>query len=185
GVFVHQLIAPHDRERAGKKIAEILHGKKSRGNEYTAQRKDGTTFPVMIYSSPIIKKGKPVGLRGIVVDITEFKQGEEEKAKLEARIRQAEKMEAMGNLAGGVAHDLNNILSSVTGFPELILLDLTEDSPLRGPLQVIKDSGEKAAQVVQDLLTLARRGVSVEDVVNANDIISDLLRSPEYGKLKW
>ena len=118
-------------------------------------------------------------------EITERKRGEEERAKLEARIRQAEKMEAMGNLAGGVAHDLNNILASVIGFPELILLDLPEASPLKGPLQIIKDSGEKAAQVVQDLLTLARRGVSVEDVVNANDIISDLLRSPEYGKLKW
>ena len=185
GVVIGQLIAPHDRERAGKSIAEILNGKVSGGHEYEARRKDDTTFPVMIYSSPIIEKGKPMGLRGIVVDITEFKQGEEEKARLEARIRQAEKMEAMGNLAGGVAHDLNNILSSVIGFPELILMDLPEGSPLRGLLQVIKDSGEKAAHVVQDLLTLARRGVSVGEVVNANDIISDLLRSPEYGRLKW
>jgi len=94
-------------------------------------------------------------------------------------------MEAMGNLAGGVAHDLNNILSSVIGFPELILADVPEDSPLRAPLQIIKDSGERASQVVQDLLTLARRGVSVREVVNANEILSDLLKSPEFDQLKW
>ena len=113
-------------------------------------------------------------------EIVERIRGEEGRAKLEARILQAEKMEAMGNLAGGVAHDLNNILSGVVSLPELILMDLPNDSPLRDPIQTVKDSGERAAAVVNDLLTLARRGVSVSEVVNMNHIISDLLKSPEY-----
>ena len=93
-------------------------------------------------------------------------------------------METIGILAGGVAHDLNNILSGIVSYPELLLLDLPEGSPLRKPLLTIQNSGEKAAVVVQDLLTLARRGVITEETVNLNSIISEQLESPEYKKLK-
>jgi signal transduction histidine kinase/DNA-binding response OmpR family regulator len=113
----------------------------------------------------------------------ERQQIEKERRKLEVHLQRAEKMEAIGTLAGGVAHDLNNILSGVTGYPELLLIDLPQDSPLRRPLETIKKSGEKAAAVVQDLLTLARRNVTAADVVNLNDIVADYLKSPEYDKL--
>jgi len=93
-------------------------------------------------------------------------------------------MEAIGTLAGGVAHDLNNVLSGLVSYPELLLMDLPEDSHLRKPIQTIQKSGQKAADIVQDLLTLARRGVSVTEVVNLNHIISEYLESPEYEKLK-
>ena len=116
-------------------------------------------------------------------EMAERKRGEEERARLEVRIQQADKMEALGNLAGGVAHALNNILAGIIGFPELLLMDLPEDSPLREPLEIIKRSGERAAETVQDLLTLARRGVSSREVVNANDTINSVLESPEYRQL--
>jgi CheY-like chemotaxis protein len=103
---------------------------------------------------------------------------------MEAQLQRAQKMEAIGTLAGGVAHDLNNILSGLVSYPELILTDLPEDSPLRKPILTIKNSGEKAATIVQDLLTLARRGVSSMEVVNLNDIINEYLKSPEHEKLK-
>ena len=93
-------------------------------------------------------------------------------------------MEAIGTLAGGVAHDLNNILSGIVSYPELLLMDLPEDSPLRKPIETIKKSGEKAAAIVQDLLTLARRGVETTEVVNLNQIVTDYLGSPEFSKLQ-
>jgi CheY-like chemotaxis protein len=93
-------------------------------------------------------------------------------------------MEAIGTLAGGVAHDLNNILSGIVSYPELLLLEIPEDSPLRKPLLTIQNSGEKAATIVQDLLTLARRGVATLKPVNLNDVIIEYLKSPEYIKLK-
>ena len=105
--------------------------------------------------------------------------------KLEVQLQRAQKMEAIGTLAGGVAHDLNNILSGLVSYPELLLMDLPEDSPLKKPILTIKKSGEKAAAIVQDLLTLARRGVAVTEVVNLNNIISEYLKSPEYEKLKF
>jgi len=92
-------------------------------------------------------------------------------------------MQVVGTIAGGVAHDLNNILSGVVGFPDLLLQDLDDGSPLRPPLLSIKKSGEKAADIVQDLLTLARRGVDTRKIVSLNQIIKDFLDSPEYNKI--
>jgi len=116
-------------------------------------------------------------------DISDLKKSEQDRRDLETRLQRASKMEAIGTLAGGVAHDLNNILSGIVSYPELLLMDIPEDSPLRKPILTIEKTGEKAAAIVQDLLTLARRGVSVTEVVNLNDILSDYLKSPEHEKL--
>ena len=100
------------------------------------------------------------------------------------KLQQAQKLEAIGTLAGGVAHDLNNVLSGIISYPELLLAQLGPDHDLAKPLQTIKKSGEKAATIVQDLLTLARRGVSVSDVVSLNETILTYLDSPEFQKLQ-
>jgi PAS domain S-box-containing protein len=117
-------------------------------------------------------------------DITELKLASQEKDELQAQLQRAQKMEAIGTLAGGVAHDLNNILSGIVSYPELLLMDLKDDSPLRKPILTIQKSGEKAAAIVQDLLTLARRGVEATEVVNLNSIVSEYLLSPEHAKLE-
>ncbi|MBW2102663.1 MAG: hypothetical protein JRH05_08290 [Deltaproteobacteria bacterium] len=82
-------------------------------------------------------------------------------------------MEAIGTLAGGVAHDLNNILAGLVSYPELLLTQIPKDSKLRKPISTIQRAGEKAAGIVQDLLTLARRGVTTSEVLNLNQVISD------------
>jgi PAS domain S-box-containing protein len=117
-------------------------------------------------------------------DITELKHAELEKRDLETRLQRAQKMEAIGTLAGGVAHDLNNILSGIVSYPELLLMDIPLDSPQRKPILTIQKAGERAAAIVQDLLTLARRGVVTTKVVNLNSIISEYLKSLEYENLK-
>ena len=107
-----------------------------------------------------------------------------DKENLEARLQRAQKMEALGTLAGGVAHDLNNILSGITSYPELLLHSLPQESQLRRPLETIKRSGEKATTIVQDMLTLARRGVEVREVLNLKKVIEDFFNSPELSHLK-
>ncbi len=102
----------------------------------------------------------------------------------ERKLLHAQKMEAIGTLAGGIAHDLNNILSGLVSYPDLLLMDLPEGSPLRGHVRTIQKSGERASIMVQDLLTMTRRGVAVTKVINLNEIISEYFNSPEYNKLK-
>lgn len=107
-----------------------------------------------------------------------------ERQRTEERLVRAEKLEMIGTLAGGVAHDLNNILSGIVSYPDLLLMKLPPDSPLYPPLRTIKESGEKAAAIVQDLLTLARRGVSVKEPVNLNTLVRNYLASPEFHHLQ-
>jgi len=148
-------------------------------------RKDGSVCIVEI-SVALIKdeKKRSTGFRGVARDVTNRNRSEKEKKRLEAQLHNARKMEAIGTLAGGVAHDLNNILSGIVSYPELLLMDIPEDSPLRKPILTIKNSGEKAATIVQDLLTLARRGVATLEPVNLNNVIIEYLKSPEYIKMK-
>lgn len=108
------------------------------------------------------------------------REAEVESEALHQRIVQSEKMEAIGLLAGGVAHDLNNILSTTVTYPELALLDLPEDSPLARPLEMTKQAGLRAAAVIQDLLTLARRGVVQREIIAVDDVVNEYLSSVEH-----
>jgi len=130
------------------------------------------------------KEGLVVGIVGVSRNITDHKRAEIEKERLSEQLMHAQKMEAVGLLAGGVAHDLNNILTGLVTYPEVLLKALPEDSPLGKPLRTIQRSGERAAGIVQDLLTLSRRGVSHRDVTNLNLLVTEYLQSPAHGKLR-
>ncbi len=184
GLNALQMLIPEDHDRALKNIQRVLKGEKSGGTEYTALTKDGRRYPAMVYTTPIIGEGKSVGMRGIVVDLTEVKRAQKALLEGEEKVARSSKMEAIGTMAGGVAHDLNNILGGLVSYPELLLLQLPEDSPLRKSILTIQRSGEKAAAVVQDLLTLARRSVVVTEVVNLNDVVDEYLKSPEHERLQ-
>lgn len=117
-------------------------------------------------------------------EIAERIRVEDEGRRLTSRLREAEKMEAVGTLAGGVAHDLNNILCTVTTYPELLLRELSPDNPLRTPLEDIRKTGMKAAAVVSDMLTLARRKTQSNEVVNLNSVVEEYCGSAECAALK-
>ncbi len=102
----------------------------------------------------------------------------------EEKLHRAEKMEAIGLMASGVAHDLNNILSGVVSYPELLLMRLPDESELRQPLITIKDSGLRAADVVADLLTVARDAAKVSSRENINALVLAYLQSPEADKVR-
>lgn len=172
----HEFVDSNDRTRILVDF-EKTFGKEARAGEYRFLSKSGQLKWCRVSVRSIAENGCSVGVQGILADITQSKC-------LEEQLQRAHKMEALGFLAGGVAHDLNNILSGIVSYPDLLLLDLPQDSPLCEPLTTIKASGERAATIVQDLLTLARRGVSTTALLNLNRIIEDYLQSPEFRTLK-
>jgi len=117
-------------------------------------------------------------------EIEERKNAESDRKKLEEQLVRAEKMEAVGTLAGGVANHLNNLLSGIVTYPELLLTDLPQNSPMREPLLLMKHSGERAAEIVQDLLTLSRRGVAYKQTLSVNQVIIEIFQSKEFERIK-
>jgi signal transduction histidine kinase/CheY-like chemotaxis protein len=108
----------------------------------------------------------------------------QEKMALQTKLQRTEKMEVVANVAGGVAHDLNNVLAGTVSYPDALCMQLPPDSALREHLEKIKKSGLKAAAIVSDLLTLVRRGVVTKKITNMNLLISEYLNSPEFERLR-
>lgn len=153
--------------------------------DYEVIAKDGSK--VIFEGSVSLRRNnldQPVGFCGVNRDVTERKKLEKIMRQSEEKVARYQKMESLGLLAGGVAHDLNNILSGVVSYPELLLLDVPEESKLRKPIEAILDSGRRAAAIVQDLLTVARGVATTKETLNLNDLISDYLESPDFKKLQ-
>lgn len=107
-----------------------------------------------------------------------------ERQKMRDHLERAKRMEAIGTLAGGVAHDLNNILAGVIAYPEMMLSRMPVDDPLRKHLESIQGAGARASAIARDLLTMARRNVPTLDRVVLNDLVEDFIRSPEFANLR-
>ncbi len=179
GKTINILFSEEERARVPMRYDLLKQGKTVR-NERSMTRKNGSLIPVEMNT-----KMMPDGTyQTFIRDVTDRKNAENEKKIFEEKIARSEKMEALGRLAGGVAHDLNNILSGIVSYPDLILMTLPSDSSIRKYIGVMKQSGERAAAVVQDLLTLSRRGVSDREVSSINSAVSKYMISPEYEKIK-
>ncbi len=151
--------------------------------EANFRRKDGSSFVGRVTGVVLTMEDNPMAL-SIIEDISDELAAAREKKTVEKKLNRANKMKAIGLMAGGVAHDLNNILSGIVSYPDLILLDMADDSPLKGPIQTIQDSGKRAASVVSDLLTVARGVASVKELSNLNTLTSEYLGSPELKQLR-
>jgi len=152
--------------------------------ENAALHKDGHEVVLETSGVPFFdNNGALAGYRGMARDITHRKQDEEEKKKLARRLSQAQRMESIGLMAGGVAHDLNNILAGIVGYPDLLLQELPANSTMQTSLLAIKESGERAALVVADLLTVARGAASSREIHDLHELIDEYLISPEFNRL--
>ena len=167
--------ATKDQPRMIKEFGKLVEGAKDIATDIPFLCKDRTIFIADVLAAPLELKKRPAVI-GFIVDRTEMK-------KLGKQLQRAQKMEAIGLMAGGVAHDLNNILAGIVGYPELMLMQLAQDSELREPLLAIKESGKRAATVVADLLTVARGVASAKAPHDIHGILEEYLNSPEYKEL--
>ncbi len=149
----HDLV---DRLRAGQRIPafDAIH-----------RRKDGTPVTVSLSLSPVRDtRGEVVAFAGIAHDITETR-------RLESQLRQAARMEAVGRLAGGLAHDFNNMLTVIDGYSELLLLKLPDDSPIRELVEEIHRAGERAADLTRQLMVFSRKSMVEPQVLDVSAVV--------------
>ena len=170
-----EFIYHEDMDMLTERFNELLAGI-VKPTEYRILDKEGQ--PVWVRSSSkLIYNGDTIeGIRGVLTDISE------EKA-LQTKIQRNQKMESLGLMAGGIAHDLNNILSGIVSYPDLLLIDLPEESPYRAPIETIRKSGMRAADVVSDLLTITRGVATGKIVSNLNILVNEHLESPEHQEI--
>lgn len=178
GRICHAVMCPAEVGRCPVKDL----GQKIDQSERKLLQSDGELKDILKTVTPLKMKGRDCFLESFI-DISDRKRAEELLRLSEQRLQRVEKMEALGNLAGGVAHDLNNVLGVVIGYAELLLNSEDKASPLRRRLEYIMKGGERASAIVQDLLTLTGRGVTTMKVMNLNDLILDGQQLPEYASL--
>jgi len=167
-------VLPEDRERVAAAYARQVQGEPTH-EEYRITRPNGEVRWIWDHSFPIANEaGEFYRVAGIAEDITERKRTEEALRKSEDQLRKAQRLEAIGRLAGGVAHDFNNMLTAIIGTAELAMLELHRDHPVRRDLKEIKQTADRAANLTRQLLAFARQQIIAPGILNLNDLIMNL-----------
>ncbi len=135
-------------------------------------RLDGTAVDVEVAAVPFTYEGQN-GAFVFVRDITEQTRVEQERAHLEEQLRQSQRLESTGRLAGGVAHEFNNLLTVINGYSDLLLGRLNESDPLRAHVEQIRTAGQRAATLTQQLLAFSRRQVTQPRPLDLNTVVGD------------
>lgn len=163
---VKDVVTPQSLERLNSVIAEELAREgiagvdpnRSRVMEIEEYRKDGSVFPAELCASFLRDvEGRPIGITGVTRDISERKQAEAERRKLEAKLLQAHKLESVACLAGGIAHEINNMLTPIMGYGDMLTHDLSPDNPSRPMAQQIVVCARRCKDLVAQLLAFARK----------------------------
>ena len=162
-------------EKTRPLVIENINGQFERPYEAEGVRKNGETYPLRIEGREIPYKGKNVRVVEFR-DITKEKEAEAHKESLESQLQQAQKLEVVGRLAGGVAHDFNNMLTAIIGNAELALAKTNESSLIRGELNEIEKAARRSADLTRQLLAFSRKQTISPKVLNLNETLSDLTR---------
>jgi len=160
-------IAPEYVSKAQEMLVRKLAGEKVTAYELEILAKDGKRIAVEVNTKLILQDGVPVGVQGIARDVTERRQ-------LEDQLRQSQKMEAIGQLAGGVAHDFNNLLTAINGYSSLALQRIEGNPTVKTYLEEIKKAGERAANLTRQLLAFGRKQILQPVPLSLNDVITDM-----------
>jgi len=171
-----QFIHPEDMENAVNAYQQLLEGKPVRNLSLRVLKKAGDAIHVEVNVIPLAHDGSVYEIQGVIHDITERKRAEEEKEQLQAQFIQAQKMESVGRLAGGVAHDFNNMLNVILGYAEIALKQLGQASPLRDNLQNIQMAAKRSADLTRQLLAFARKQTIAPRLLDLNETVEGILK---------
>jgi PAS domain S-box-containing protein len=176
GRCIYEFVAPEYR-RAFMECAEGVFRGESRTLEFEAVGLKGTRRWLEMHAVPLRDHGgETVVLLGVTRDVTEHRRAEGALRKKEEQLRQSQKIEAIGQLTGGIAHDFNNLLTVINGYSTMTLQSLKADDPLRPNLAQIKEAGERAASLTQQLLAFSRNQVLEPKVLDLNAVVTNIDR---------
>ena len=175
GLTFREITHPDDMAQDERIVAELLSGERSSLTvEKRYLRKDGSVvwanLMLSLRRSPF---GDPLHFVAVVEDITGQKRAEDERRQLERQLLQAQKMESVGRLAGGVAHDFNNHLAVINGYCAMLLDAMGPDDALREQVDEILLAGNRAAALTQQLLAFSRKQVAAPRVISLNDVVAE------------
>ena len=174
GLSFLDILHPRSREHCQELFREMLGQEGSRTVEVWLISKDGRPVQVQGTATCRFEGGRPAGLYCVLQDVTEKKQAEERQRNLEEQLRQAQKMEAIGRLAGGVAHDFNNMVGVITMTCHLALENLPERHPVREDLEEINQAASRAADLTRQLLAFSRRQVLAPRIIDLNEAVTGI-----------
>ena len=177
GREINDLVAPEPYRTDAQGVSDmvITHGQVVE-KEAIRCTKDGRAVDVSLIGYPLVMNGKKFGAYAIYRDISERKRAEEEREKLQAQLTQAQKMESVGRLAGGVAHDFNNMLGVILGYAEMAMDRIDPDDPLFTALKEIRKAGERSSDLTRQLLAFARKQVVAPQVLDLNETVENSLK---------
>ncbi len=173
------MVHPDDRDRGLADFLRVRDAGTPLHEEYRYIARDGRVVWVLDKTYLVEDENGETCVHGFLLDVSERKRFEEERSRLQEELYQAQKLEALGRLAGGVAHDFNNMLTAITGYSELLLAQLDDDSPLRAETQQIRRAAEQASQLPRQLLAFSRNQRLEPRLIDLDDVVaaaSDLLR---------
>lgn len=174
GVSVQEVIGEEQFRLTEPYLRGALRGE-PQNFERTIVKPNGETGYAWAQCIPDMVNGKAIGFFALVSDVTGLKQADKEKAALKAQLMQAQKMESVGRLAGGVAHDFNNMLSVILGHAEIALMHVDTNQPTYVSLQEIRKAAQRSADLTRQLLAFARQQTVSPKVLDLNENISGLL----------
>ena len=175
GKDVHALMhhSHEDGRKYSREKCRILHalleGEGVHVNDEVMWRADGSSFPVEYWSYPMRRNGDVVGAVVTFLDVSE-------RRSIEAQLRQSQKMDAIGQLAGGVAHDFNNLLMVISAYSELMLDSLEAEHPLRRNAEEILTAARRAAELTRQLLAFSRKQLQALQMLDLNSVLSEIGR---------
>jgi PAS domain S-box-containing protein len=176
GLSIFQVLAPEDVPRAKTAICSILAGITGEGHEYAAVRKDGKRFPILVSTAPLVRSGAILGIRGVLMDITDRKLAEVQKMEFDRHIQLTEKIDSLGVLAGGIAHDFNNLLGGLYGYLEMALDQCKPDDKIAAYLRKAEITFERAKDLTLQLLTFSKGGAPIRSTGDITALLRENTR---------
>ncbi|MHC4213166.1 MAG: PAS domain-containing sensor histidine kinase [Planctomycetota bacterium] len=175
---VLDVLVPEDHARGSANIKRVLAGEDLGGNDYTARRKDGSTFPIKVYSAAIIRDGTPAGIRAMIVDITRQRETELQARQHQEQLQHVSRLSTVGEMASGLAHEINQPLSAIMSYANASLQSIktrdTDIEKITENLNKVALQSKRAGEIIRRIRDFVRKRQPERKQVDINRLVKEV-----------